>query len=160
MAWYQALLVVGACTAGLLAWNVPRALMWIGMGALSFLASHWWHDAGLPYGAAFGAATNLAICYMLYAFAERRWEMRVWNCFHLMIVLDLMYMGGLIKSHYAFAVSLEIANWLALAVIGATGILERLRNGSPHHDLGWGWAGALHRALYEKRKSPPFWEIP
>lgn len=157
MHWYQSILLAGAVIAAALAWNVPRAVLWISLGALSFLASSWWHDAGFPYGAAFGASTNLAVCYVIYALAQLRYELRVWNSFHLMIVLDLLYMSGVIETHYTFAVSLELANWLALVIIGTTGILERVRYG--RRDIPWrpGWLHNLHRALFAERKRPPFW---
>lgn len=158
MHWYHIALAVGAIVAGALAWNVPRAVLWISMGALSFLASSWWHDAGFPYGAAFGAATNIGICFLIYAHAELRWELRVWNCFHLMIVLDLLNLLGLIRSHYDFAVALEIANWLALLIIGAVGIADRVGSGvfnGPRHPRG---ADLVHRALWAERSRPPFWQ--
>lgn len=158
MHWYQSLLLAGAVIAGYLAWNVPRAILWISLGALSFVASSWWHDAGLPYGAAFGAATNVFICFMLYAYAQYRFEMRIWNCFHLMLVIDILYLAGVVKSHYDFAVALELANWLALFVIGAAGIAERAARGVPAGLHIPGGTGLVHRALWAERARPPFWQ--
>lgn len=158
MHWYQSLLLAGAVIAGYLAWNVPRAILWISLGALSFVASSWWHDAGLPYGAAFGAATNVFICFMLYAYALQRWEMRLWNVFHGMILIDLLYLSGVVRSHYDFAVALELANWLALLVIGATGISERASRGVPAGRHSVRSFGLVHRALWAERARPPFWQ--
>lgn len=158
MHWYHVALAIGAVIAGALAWEVPRAVLWISLGALSFLASSWWHDAGWPYGAAFGAATNIGICFLIYALAELRWELRVWNCFHLMIVIDLLNLTGVVKSHYDYAVALELANWLALLVIGAAGIMERASRGvysGPYRARG---AGLVYRALWAERSHPPFWQ--
>lgn len=157
MHWYHLALLAGAAGAAALAWNVPRAVLWISLGALSFVSSSWWHEAGLPYGAAFGAATNLAVCYAIYALAKLRYELRVWNAFHLMILIDILWMAGMIKSHYNFAVALEVANWLGILVIGATGILERAGDGIAAHRSYTGWLGAIHRSLFEERKHPPFW---
>lgn len=162
MHWYQAALAIGAIVAVTLAWRVPRAGVWIGAGALSFIVSSAWNDFHLPYAAAFGAFTNLAVCFALYAYAKLKWEMRVWNCFHLMIVIDLLYLSGWIYSHYDYAVALELANWLALLIIGAAGVAERLGYGP-----AWafarrsrpGWAGAFHRRLYAQRSDPPFWQV-
>lgn len=162
MNWYQLALVIGAVVAAALAWNVPRAVLWIGLGALSAIASAWWHDAALPYPAVFGAATNLAICFALYAHSQLKWEMRVWNCFHLMIVIDLLYLSGWIYSHYDYAVALELANWLALLIIGTAGIAERAGYGPAWafaRRARTGWAGALHRRLYAKRADPPWWKV-
>lgn len=158
MHWYQGVLLAGAVIATVLAWNVPRAVLWIALGALSFITSSWWHDAGLPYGAAFGGATNFAICLALYAWAQQRWELRVWNCYHLMLLIDILYLMGFIRSHYDFAVALEIANWLALLVIGAAGIAERAGHGMAFRPLGHSGAGFFSRALFAPRKAPPFWE--
>ena len=161
MPWYWIALVVGALTAAALAWRVPRAPIWILAGAASFVASVAWHKANLPYPAVFGAFTNLAVCFALYAYAKLKWEMRVWNCFHLMIVIDLLYLSGWIYSRYDYALALELANWLALLIIGTAGIAERAgygpawafaRRASP------GWAGAVHRRLYAERNDPPFWQ--
>jgi hypothetical protein len=162
MHWYQAALLVGAAVTVVVAWNVPRAVFWVALGALSFVSSSWWHDAGLPYGAAFGALTNLAICLLLYAAAEQRWEMRLWNVFHLMIVIDVLSITGAIGSHYQFAVALELANWLGLSIIFTTGWLERAgrHGGIPDSGHRSGVLGALRRALWAPRSRPPFWHFP
>lgn len=157
MHWYHTALLIGALIAAGLAWHVPRAVTWVALGALSFIASGWWHDAGFSHGAAFGAFTNLLMCLALYAWAEQRWELRVWNVFHLMILIDILFLAGFIKNHYTFAVSIEVANWLAIFVIGAAGITDRARRGNSSRALGHGWAGAFDRALHEERKYPPFW---
>lgn len=158
MHWYQTALLVGAVIVGILAWNVPRAVLWISLGGMSFVAGSGWHDAGLPHGAAFGAFTNFMICFALYAVAELRWEMRVWNCFHLMIVLDILYLTGFIESHYDFAVGLEIANWMALLVIGAAGLMQRIGHGVfSGRDYSSG-VSLFRNALYSKRRDRPFWE--
>jgi hypothetical protein len=160
--WYLWALAGGAVIAAALAWNVPRAVLWIALGALSFVASSWWSDAGLPYGAIFGAATNFAICFALYAAAQLKWELRLWNCFHLMIVIDLLYLSGLIKSHYDFAVGLEVANWLALLVVGTVGLMERAGYG-PAGLAAFrsraGWARVVRNRLWKARSSPPFWLV-
>ena len=158
MHWYQTALAIGAVIACVVAWNVPRAVIWVALGALSFVVSSWWHDAGLPYGAAFGAATNVAICLLIYAIAELRWELRLWNCFHLMIVLDLLSLTGVVKSHYDFAVALELANWLALLVVIVTGITERAGRGVPTGLRGVSRTGLVYRALWAERSHPPFWQ--
>lgn len=154
--WYQFALVAGACIAAAVSWHLPRAWLWIAMGVGSFIASTAWVRYGLPYGAAFGAATNLAICFTMYALAEHRWEMRVWNCFHAMITLDILYLFGLIGSKSQFVIGLEIANWAALIVIGATGVMNGVHLGYDHHGI----LGRIHRTLYSARKDPPFWKVP
>lgn len=161
MFWYQAALLIGAAVVAWISWRVPRAVFWVALGVLSGVASAYWHDAGLPHGAAFGAFTNLAICFLLYALAEKRWEMRLWNVFHLMIVVDILYLAGAIRSHYQFAVALELANWLGLVVIGSAGILDRSPHAGTLARRARDWApDFVYRALHEKRSRPPFWEEP
>lgn len=147
--WYLWLLAAFALIFTVLSWRVPRAPLWIGMGALSFLSSSWWHDAGLPYGSAFGACTNLAVIAALFAYAVLLYELIFWVCFMVMLSIDAIYLLNLFPSHSSFAIGLEIANWAALLSIGAAGVAERTGRG-----LAWvavlrarpAWPGTvLHR---------------
>ncbi len=74
MEWYHLVMIGAAVVAAALAWNVPRAVLWIVAGAISYVTSAWWHTAGLPGATYYGAATNLVICYLLWIFAQRRYE--------------------------------------------------------------------------------------
>lgn len=153
------ILSTAAVTATILAWNVPRAVLWVGLGALSYITSAWWHNAGLPYATQYGAATNLIICYMFWIFAEQRFEMRLWNFFHLMLVVDLLYIFGAINDKLVFAISLELINLAALIFIGVVGIMERV--GGVH---AWSTrprrTGLVYRTLWAKRSlhSRPWWQ--
>lgn len=160
MQWYHIGLIALAIGAAYAAWNVPRAKLWLILGALSFVASALWHNYGLPYPTPFGAATNLAICYAFWILAERRWEMRVWNCFHMMLIIDLLYISGAINDHYAFAVSLEIVNVVAILMIATTGIMERTGGMGMGFGLGRpGWINFVHRRLWPQRSVPrPWWQ--
>lgn len=204
MFWYQWGLIIGALIAFVLAYRVPRAGMWLGLGAASFVLSTAWVRFGLPHGAAIGAATNLVVCMFLYVYARRRWEMRVWNCFHVMITLDILFLANGISvwipvfaalvmllayervggaamltaaaisgvayfafpearisvSRYQFIVGLEIANWMAIATIAITGVLDRAGYGRVRlGSIDSGWLGAVHRALYapRSRATLPWW---
>jgi len=158
MHWYQAAILCGYLAAIVIAWRVPRAVLWCGLFVLSFITSSWWHDDGLPYGAAFGASTNVAIGLAIYALAERRYEMRLWNCLHLMIVVDILYLMGWVADHASFAFALELANWLAIAVVGVTGTLERAGYGMDTGRHRHGFADSFRRALYAERRDPPWWQ--
>lgn len=158
MHWYQTAILCGYLAAIFIAWRVPRAVLWAGLLALSFVVSSWWHDAGLPYGAAFGASTNVAIGLLIYAIAEKRYEMRIWNCLHLMIVIDILYLAGWIASHTFFAIALELANWLAILVIGAAGLLERAGYGMGTGRHRYHFVDSFRRALHSERRVPPWWQ--
>jgi hypothetical protein len=143
-------LAAAAIIAAALAWDVPRAPMWIALQALSFLISGWYHDAGFPYAAAFGAFSDLVIVCALYAQAQLLYELLFWGCFILMLAIDALSLTNILNSHFALAVGLEIANWLALISIGAAGMADRAGIGrswvavlrtSPR------WTGAVHRRV-------------
>jgi hypothetical protein len=153
------ILSTAAVIAAVLAWRIPRAIMWIGLGALSYVTSAWWHNAGLPYGTVYGAATNLAICYLFWIFAENRWEMRLWNFFHLMLVIDLLYIFGAIRDLFTFAVSLELINLAALLFICGVGIMERA-SGIYSRRSYPGGSDFFYRALWAERSvhSRPWWQ--
>lgn len=153
------ILTSAAVIAVALSWRVPRAKMWVGFGALSYVTSAWWHNAGLPYATEYGAATNLLICYMFWIFAERRYEMRLWNFFHLMLVVDLLYIFGAIHDKLVFAVSLELINLAALIFVGGIGIVERsggIYTRAPRVRR----SGLVYRLLWSERSihSRPWWQ--
>lgn len=162
-AWYLQALAGAAVVVALIAWRVPRAVLWIGLLALSFILSSIWHDFGLPYAALFGASTNLAVCFALYSLAQLRWEMRVWNCIHAMIIIDLLYYRGYIVNHADFAIGLELANWLALAIVGATGMMERFGwNDAWRIDFSrrFSWTRFVYNRIWVPRSKNyrPFWQ--
>lgn len=149
---FQAALLTGACLAALVSFHLPRAWLWILLGAVSFVLSAIWQKAGLPYREGFGAATDFVIVLLIYRYAERRWELMVMNCFILMMLLDFLYITGAINSHFWLIVSLECANWLALFVITGAGITERIRDGEGvDYAVHRGVSGHLHRALHAER---------
>jgi len=159
MQWYHFTLISAAGIAAALAWNVPRAVQWIALGGILYVFSAMWHNYGFPYPTAFGAATNLIMCYLLWIYADQRWELRIWNAYHLMLVVDVLFIFGYIRSQYAFAVSLEIINLIALIFIAGIGIAERV-DGIRVGPSRLGWAGSLDRAVWAERsaRSRPWWQ--
>lgn len=159
MFWYHWVLLSAATGAALLAWNVPRAVQWLCCGALSFVLSAMWHRAGWPYATAFGASTNLVICYLFWIFADQRWEMRLWNAFHAMLLVDLLYIFGAIGDHLTFAISLEFINLAAILLVAGTGIAERASgfHSRPAHRRGTGF---IYHTLWAARSvaSRPWWQ--
>lgn len=158
MEWYHITLITAAIIAAGLAWSVPRAVIWIGLGAISYVVSAWWHNADLPYATQFGAATNLVICYLFWIWAEQKWELRLWNFFHLMLVIDMIYIFGFMTDKFLFAASLELVNLAALIFIGSVGILERA-GGHAAWAFGSRGDGFVYRTLWAQRPShsrPPW----
>ena len=148
MEWYEWALAAGAIIAGLLAIRVPRAIFWIALGIISYTLSSWAHNENVPYAAYIGAATDFAICALLFIMARSRWEMRVWHCFNLMVLIDILYSVGVIKDHYDYAVALELANWLAILFIGQAGVSDLA---SAAFGPRFAWLDRLHSRLYQAR---------
>ncbi len=69
---FQLALTIGALLAAIVAWQVPRAALWIALGALSFITSTIWQKAGLPYRELFGTGTDVAIIAAIYVFGKQR----------------------------------------------------------------------------------------
>jgi hypothetical protein len=165
--WYLWLLGFFAVVFTVLAWRVPRAPAWVAMGALSFLSSGWWHDAGFDYGEVYGAFTNFLIIAALFAYGPLLYELVFMGCFIVMVVIDYLYLTNRFNSHHNFAIGLELANWLALLSIGAAGMAERAGVGlawvsvfrAPHSRAGSLHLGSdypvVHLAGEPKAKAAP-----
>lgn len=158
MEWYHATLLTMAVVAVVLAWRVPNAAAFVALGFFSYLSSAAWHNAGFPYATLYGASTNLVICYVIYRYgANVRWEAKLMACFVLMLLIDLLYVFGVIKSQYNFAVSLELVNAYALLLISATGILQRMGNGHRFSHPYRSFLASFNRAVFAERKQYPRW---
>jgi hypothetical protein len=156
--WFHWTLLSALAIAMLLAWHVPRAPGWLALGALFYIASASWHNIGLPYGVFFGAATNFAMIGLLWVFADQRWEMRLWNFFHVMLLIDALYLFRIINDKFIFAASLELVNLLAMLFVAGTGVAERY-DGSRDGRDSIGWAGNFYRSLFAPRDLAyaPWW---
>lgn len=156
---YQMALLIGAIITVAIAHQVPRAMWWVLALALSFVLSTMWQEFGLPHREAFGTVTDLAIVAVMYVYAMQRWELWVMNCVILMILFNwiyaLRYAGLDVLPHYWLITGLEVANWMAIIIISATGLLERQTDdmGVANSDLDIGWADRCHRILYAERSS-------
>lgn len=151
--WYHVTLIVMALVSGIAAWDVPRAVLWICLGALSYATSAWWHNMGLPYATVYGATTNFVICLLLAWLATTKYELWLFNAFILMLVIDALFVAGFISSRFTFAVSLEIVNAAAMLLVMATGISERIARHDGHSfgDHRPSFADYCNRALLKER---------
>lgn len=154
---YQTALAIGALVTAMVAFYVPRALLWIMALVTSFAMATWWQKAGFPYREVFGAGTDFLIVLALFWLAEKRWELRVFWCVILMMLIDTLRFAGLIE-HFWTIVGLEIANWLALIAMFHVGIAERADHA--RIDAAWGYArlaGYFNRVVHEDRKGYSVW---
>jgi hypothetical protein len=158
MEWFHATLLTMAAIAVALAWRVPNAAFFVALGVISYVSSAAWHNMGFPYATLYGAFTNLVICCVIYRSGiDVKWEAQLMACFVFMLLIDLLFVVGIIKSQYNFAVSLELANAYALLLISATGIAERIGNGRrfshPYRDL----LDSFNRSVFAESKQYPRW---
>lgn len=165
---FQFVLLVGAIITALLSRRLPRSHLWIAAGASSFVVSTAWWRYDMPYPPAFTLGLDAAVCLLIYFFGRERWEERIYQIFQLSVLVSLVYLAGPIEigtftihmSHWLYVVMLEICNWLALAVIGGTAILDGIKE----HESGAGYARG-HRVRHaraswrEVRSSPPFHKV-
>lgn len=165
MQWYHETLLIMAMVAVILAWKVPKAALWVGFGAFSYVTSIWWHNSDFPYATLYGAATNFLTCIAMFSVGGSKWpkwEMRIFACFILMLLIDLLFACGVIETQYIFAVSLEVVNAYALLVISAAGIVERVGGGRnlshPYRNI----LAYIHRAVFSegKKQYPRWWRHP
>ncbi len=158
--WYQWAPAIAGLIVSAIAWRVPRAALWVGLLLASFVASSLWWNANLPYPAAFGASTDLAIALIMLKLSRNQWEQYVINCYAFMVLVDGLWQLGQIESHFYYAISLEAANWAILLLIGATGVADRLKGIGLHGRAGnTGSVGLARAHLVAPRHYPRWWRV-
>lgn len=150
---FQAALAIGAVITALISHRTPRALLWIAVGACSFILSTWYARMDLPYPAAMTALFDASVCFLLYFVAKTRWEMYLFLLFQGSVLVSTMYLAGIIGPHWAYIAFLEGINWLALGVIGGTSALSWVDHAG--RDRSWlvrhlrGADRALHAEIHK-----------
>lgn len=169
--YHISLLIVAAVTA-LIAWRVPRAKLWIGALAASFVVSvtylylvpqgygpdgSWRAPASLIAG-----LCDASVAAMIYWFGKRRWEtVGLYSLVLLSVAVNLLYATGElfyfppIPPREVYAIILEIINYAALLLIGGTGILNRIGAGHGIRSSGRVVAGVrMARDALQKESRP------
>lgn len=158
---YQSILLLFAIFIGVISPNLPRAWLWIGCGAASFFLSTAYARYGLPHAPAFTLACDSAVCLAVYFFGAERWEISgIYRIFQASVLISILRLSNIIADQWTYVVALEILNWVALFLIGATSILDRARANEGHSD--WNWNPHLHRsdlALRRSRQTQPFHKV-
>jgi len=159
MEWYHATLITMAVVAVVLAWRIPEAVVTVGIGAFFYVTSAWMHLNALWFATIYGISSNLVMCLVLYPMPKSagRWVDKVFSCYILMLLIDLLYVCGVIQSYDIFAGSLEVVNAYALLLIWAAGIAERAANGRRPYHLHSGFLDRFNRAVLAPRKEYPRW---
>lgn len=146
---FQTALLIAAAVVGLFTWQLDRAWLWILAGAASFAASTAWARYGLPHPVAFTALCDVGVCLLIFAFAKHHWELFLFRLFQLSVLVSIVflgirYMGAPAGAHYAYVATLELINWIALALILGVGFMQGIadRGTAPDPDA----SGVLFRA--------------
>lgn len=160
---FQAALAIGALVAAVLSWREPRGIAWIVAGATSFVLTAGWEAQGWAYHPVATGLADAAVCLLIYLFAAQRWEIWLYRIFLASLLISGLRVIGLVPSHKAYVIGLELCNWAALAVIGGTPAGEeigvRLARLGPVRPAVLRVRRAV-AALRAPRATPPFTRVP
>lgn len=125
MSSFELALLIGLIVAALASWRDWRALVWLAAGAADYIITSMYFYANLPYHPAFTLLVDASVCAAIWFTWQQRWEKILYQVFLLSVAFDLLKFFNVMGSH-AFATALEVANWLAILVIGGPHILEHI----------------------------------
>jgi len=153
---FQIALLVGAIITMRVAWRLPRAALWIMVGATDFAATTAYARYGLPNPTMFTLGVDAAVCVSIFFIGKRAWEFPgLYLVFQGMVLASLLNLAGLIGTHWSYVALLELLNWIGLAIIGGTAVLQWIdANGMDSDRLGLVHRSSL--ALRRKRTGFPF----
>jgi len=154
---FQLALVIGAAVTALISSRLPRAWLWIALGAASFILSTAYARFDLPYAPAFVISCDAAVCLSVYFWGRERWEENLYKIYQLSVLISLLHMSNFIAAHWLWVVFLEGLNWSALLLISGTAILDRIKANGGSTSIYW--LPDLSRsdlALRRSRSQEPF----
>lgn len=142
-------LAIGALVTMGMTWTLPRAWIWIGIGAASFVASSLYWDASEYFGVAdpklhpvFTLTCDALVCLLVAKYATELWELGFGVFFWFSVLTSLLMMTGIFPTTLIYAQLLEACNWMALLFLSGTGIINMIGR---HEDaLLHGWHRYLH----------------
>lgn len=166
MSEFQLALTLGALITAIISASLPRARLWIVLGALSFIGGTAYYRLGMPHYPVANLALDAIVCLTLYAIARERWELWLYHIFQFSVFVSLVFIclkafSPAMASHWLYVVCLETCNWAALIVIASTAAQDRVRadGGDTHRSR----INHLHRSnapLRKTRQQDPWHKIP
>lgn len=155
-------LLVGLVVALVASYGHKRAWGWLLAVGLSYAVSTLYWRSGMAYPSFIAGLCDALICLGVYFFGRQKWEMWVWRLFQVSVGINLLYLAGNLRvippiAHNDYSVILETINWIALAFIGGTGLVQTI--GAHDARATGGLVGRIRRiagALSRKRKDTPF----
>lgn len=149
MSEWESYLLAALVAAALLNLGNYRAWLWLLVGATNYVLTSAYYDAGLPMHpmvtALADASTCLAIYFVCKWFGGQRWELPLFTIFQASVLVSFVqiFRG---EMDYAYALLLEVCNWLALATIIAAGTTRLLDVALARDDKRGGRWRRLHAA--------------
>ena len=163
---FQIALMLGAIGTAAISWKLPHSWLWIGAGAMSFIASTIYFRMGYPYYPVATLFFDGCVCIAIYGTARERWELLAMGLFQCSMLVSLTYsyilfFAPFLANHWLYVVLLEIINWAVLALIAGTAIFNWERAGGNNALLNWmsGLRGRLN-SLRQARSQDPWFRIP
>lgn len=122
-------LLIAALLVCLISIRNPRGILWIGIAALSYINGDIAWRLNLPYAEAITGMGDACVCLCLYFAAKQRWELMIWRLFQTSVAVSMLYLAGnlgvfLSIPHEFYAMLMESANWLLLAIVGGTSAMQ------------------------------------
>lgn len=132
MSEFQLALTIGALVTAIISMGLPRARLWIGLGALSFIGGTAYYRLGMPHYPVANLALDAIVCLTLYATARERWELWLYHVFQFSVFVSLVFIclktfAPAIAVHWLYVAVLECSNWVALLIIASTAAQDRAR---------------------------------
>lgn len=159
---FQTALLIGAVFVAILNYNEKRALLWIAVGALNFTLTALYQDHALlwlPHPFVTGVADATTVI-LLATCGIYKWERFVRYAFMVSILVSIAFLLGWIPDRTSYVIGLEGCNWLALLVMGGSGIArladERANSGVVVQGARTGVGRMLHRvrATFDATRQP------
>lgn len=159
---FQIALLVGATIVAILSWRLDRSLLWIGMGALSFVASTAYARYQLPMPSLFTACCDAAVCLTIVKYGRQAWELILYRVFQSSVLISIVFLGFTIfaksGSSPAYVALLEAVNWIALLLIMGTAAMQRVKaNGGASFYLGRRVVLRTQHALFSPKRAHTGW---
>lgn len=161
--WYYIPLAIAAVLTAWVAWRTPRGVFWVACLAASFIVSVAYLHAPKPWGVwlppqpGIAMLCDAAVVVAIYAYGREKWE-TVGLRWLLMLSVTLNFVQTAahivgfppIIEQDTYGILLEGINYLALAVIMVTGILDRANGRTWVPRFARGPVGLLGRLAHQK----------
>lgn len=162
---FEIILAIGALITAYIARGLPRAWLWISVGAASCAASSIYWNMGLPWHPAFTFFADAAVCLAIFAGARERWELNLYVLYKISVGVSVVYFFSTHTLHinvpsWFYASMLELINASALVTIGRTAFMDRIKADGDYYGRHWLFnPRGSHNSLRQARSSDPWHRV-